>query len=88
MECFSKVYSEPPNPKSGYCAVMTCLQADQACPVVAGAALRVALPYDDPKAYDGTAAESARYDERCRQISREMLYVFRLVRAEMDTQSR
>jgi len=88
MECFSKVYNEAPNPKSDFCAVMTCSQADQSCPLVSGAALRLSLLYDDPKAYDGTAEESARYDERCRQIAREMLYAFRQVRAEMDAPSR
>ena len=28
--CFSKAYSDPPNPSKGYCAVMTCSQADDA----------------------------------------------------------
>lgn len=76
LECFSKVYDQPPNPRSEYCAVMTCTQADQACPIVAGAAWRIALPYDDPKAFDGKPEESAQYDARCRQIAREMLYAF------------
>ncbi|HZN35194.1 MAG TPA: protein-tyrosine-phosphatase [Pirellulaceae bacterium] len=76
MECFSKVYSESPNPTADFCAVMTCSQADQNCPQVRGAALRIALPFDDPKAFDGTPEEAAKYDERCRQIAREMLFVF------------
>lgn len=76
LDCFSKVYSESPNPAADFCAVMTCSQADKNCPVVAGAARRVAIPYDDPKANDGTPQESQKYDERCRQIAREMLYLF------------
>jgi len=76
MECFSKVYHEDPNPKKDFCAVMTCSQADQSCPLVAGAALRIAVPYEDPKAFDGTPEETERYDERCKQIAREMLYIF------------
>src|SRR5262245_33382790 len=76
MECFSKVYYEDPNPKKDFCAVMTCSQADQSCPLVAGAALRIAVPYEDPKAFDGTPEETERYDERCKQIAREMLYIF------------
>lgn len=76
VECFSKVYDQDPNPPQDFCAVMTCSQADQACPVVAGAALRMAIPYEDPKAFDGTPEEGERYDERCRQIAREMLFVF------------
>jgi hypothetical protein len=80
MLAFSKVYNEAPNPSEEFCAVMTCSQADRSCPVVRGAALRVAIPYEDPKAFDGTDREAEAYDERCRQISREMLYLFSQVR--------
>jgi arsenate reductase len=80
LVCFSKVYNESPNPKTDYCAVMTCSQADKSCPVVAGALLRVAIPFEDPKVADNTPAEAARYDERCQQISREMLYLFSQVK--------
>jgi arsenate reductase (thioredoxin) len=76
LECFSKVFAESPNPQTDFCAVMTCSQADAACPTVIGAAARFSLPYDDPKAFDGTPEESSRYDERCAQIGREMLYIF------------
>ncbi len=76
MQCFSKVYDQPPNPTGGFCAVMTCGAADVGCPVVFGAARRIAITYDDPKAADGTTQEAAVYDERCRQIAREMLYAF------------
>jgi protein-tyrosine-phosphatase len=76
LQAFSKVYDQAPNPREDFCAVMTCTQAEAACPVVRGASKRVAIPYEDPKAFDGTARESAAYDEGCRQISREMLYLF------------
>ena len=79
MVCFSKVYDQAPNPSGGFCAVMTCSAADEACPVVRGASERIAIPYDDPKEADGTARERAVYDERCRQIAREMLYALSLV---------
>lgn len=75
QRCFSKVYDQSPNPKSGYVAVMTCAEADAACPVVMTAALRVPLRYEDPKVADDTPQEAARYDERSRQICREMLYL-------------
>ncbi len=75
MICFSKVYDESPNPKTGYCAVMTCSQADEACPLVAGCELRIPIPYDDPKAADDTEMESQKYDERSAQICSEMLYM-------------
>jgi protein-tyrosine-phosphatase len=81
MTCFSKVYDQPPNPTAGFCAVMTCGEAEAACPIVFGAAERISLPYDDPKAADGTPEETAVYDERCRQIAREILYAFSRVKA-------
>jgi len=76
IRVFSKVVDEPPNPVGDFIAVMTCSSADAACPVVDGAAERVAIPYDDPMAGDGTGREAEIYDERCAEIAREMLYVF------------
>jgi protein-tyrosine-phosphatase len=73
---FSKRYDDEANPQAGFCAVMTCSEADEACPNVAGAKLRVPLHYADPKVADGKPEEAAKYDERCAQISREMLYLF------------
>ncbi len=80
LECFSKVYNEPPNPTSHYCAVMTCSEADQACPVAMGCDLRVPIRYEDPKVADDTEQESITYDERSSQICREMLYLMSQVR--------
>ncbi|MCZ6807509.1 MAG: protein-tyrosine-phosphatase [Deltaproteobacteria bacterium] len=76
IECFSKTYGHAFNPQRDFVAVMTCSQADRACPVVHGAALRVPIAYDDPKASDGTPEEASTYDARCRQIGAEMLYLF------------
>ncbi len=80
ITCFSKVFDQAPNPKQGFAAVMTCAQADAACPSVPGADARFAIPYEDPKAFDGDKLESIMYDERCAQIAREMLYLFSQVR--------
>jgi arsenate reductase len=82
MECFSKVHDQPPNPRQGFCAVMTCSAAEAACPVVFGATHRIAIRYDDPKEFDGSPLEQAKYDERCRQIAREMLYALSCVATE------
>lgn len=79
--CFSKVYNEPPNPETDFCAVMTCSQADKSCPVVKGSALRLAIPYEDPKVADDTPQEADAYDTRCQQICREMLYVMSKVKS-------
>lgn len=73
--CFSKTYGDPPNPNQHYCAVMTCSQADNACPLVMGCDLRIPIRYEDPKVADDTEFESQRYDERSAQICREMLYM-------------
>jgi arsenate reductase len=77
--CFSKAYGDTPNPSKGYCAVMTCSQADDACPLVMGCDLRMPIRYEDPKVADDTEFESQRYDERCAQICGEMLYMMSLV---------
>ncbi len=79
--CFSKTFDQPPNPGDGFCAVMTCSNADAGCPVVPGASRRMTIRYDDPKAFDGTDREAAMYDERCRQIAAEMLYSLSLAAA-------
>lgn len=79
MRIFSKVFDDPSNPARGFGAVMTCSHADEACPTVVGASFRIAIPYDDPKDFDGTEQEASMYDERCREISREMLFVFSLL---------
>ncbi len=75
MVLFSKKYDDPLNPTYGFAAIMTCSEADEECPLVRGAERRLSLHYDDPKAFDGTPQETAKYDERCRQIAIEMLYV-------------
>ena len=78
--CFAKGYNQPPNPKDNYIAVMTCSEADYACPVVVGASKRHTITYDDPKISDGTPMESATYDQRSEQIAIEMLYLMREVK--------
>jgi hypothetical protein len=75
VRSFSKVYDEGGNPTADFGAVMTCTHADQNCPFIPGA-VRIALPYEDPKAFDGTDQEGVKYAERCRQIARELLYAF------------
>jgi len=80
IQAFSKVYDQGGNPRSGdsaagFAAVMTCTHADENCPFIPGAT-RISLPFDDPKAFDDTPQEEARYDERTRQIAREIFYAF------------
>jgi hypothetical protein len=75
MLCYSKKYDAAENPRTGFAAIMTCSQADEACPVVSGAEARIPVMYEDPKAFDGTSREAEAYEERCRQIATEMLYM-------------
>jgi arsenate reductase len=73
--CFSKILTEKPNPTDKFAAIMTCSSADQSCPNVKGCELRLSLPYEDPKVADGTPHEAAAYDEKSKEIAREMLFV-------------
>lgn len=76
---FSKKLDDAANPSANFVAVMTCTQADAACPFVKGATRRVSVPYEDPKVADGTAEETQRYDERVEQIGRDLVWVLRQV---------
>ncbi len=78
LNVFSKKYDEGGNPARGFAAVMTCSEADQNCPIVRGADYRIGLPYEDPKAFDGTPEEEAMYRERVHQIGVEIGYAFSL----------
>ncbi len=73
---FSKLVDDPMNPTANFAAIMTCSGADENCPVVHGAEARIAIRYEDPKAYDNTPQEAEKYDGRSAQIAAEMYYVF------------
>jgi hypothetical protein len=64
---------------------MVCSEADAACPVVKGAALRISMPYLDPKIYDDGAYEAAKYAERRDDIGRLMLSVMLQARGELTS---
>lgn len=78
LECFSKTFDDAFNPQKDFAAIMTCSDADENCPFIPGAELRLPLTYNDPKEADDTPEETARYDERVRQIGREIFYALRL----------
>lgn len=73
---FSKKYDDEFNPNSGFAAIMTCSQADEGCPFVAGSEKRIAIMYEDPKISDGTPQQKEVYAERSQQIATEIKYVF------------
>lgn len=55
---------------------MTCSNAEQNCPFIPEAEIRIPVKYEDPKAFDDTEKEEQMYGERCKQIAEEMFYVF------------
>jgi len=73
---FSKTYDDNFNPQSEFAAIMTCSQADAGCPFIAGAEKRIPITCDDPKEFDGTKQQEAKYQERSLQIATELFYVF------------
>lgn len=82
--CFSKPYHDAFNPTSQFAAVVTCNSANEACPVVLGAAARFSVMYLDPKAFDGTPQMEEKYTERSLQIAEEFWYVFSQVKAALS----
>jgi protein-tyrosine phosphatase/arsenate reductase len=78
--CFSKTYDAATNPQKEFAAIMTCSDAEENCPFIPGVELRIATTYDDPRAFDNTPQQDAKYDERCKQIALETLYAFSLVK--------
>lgn len=87
MREYSKHYSDTTNPQSGFAALMVCSEADEGCPVVRGAALRLSMPFLDPKTYDSGAFESAKYAERRDDIGRVMLSAMLQARRQIDSKS-
>lgn len=49
---FSKKLYDDFNPKSEFAAIMTCSQADEGSPFIAGAEKRIQITFEDPKAFD------------------------------------
>lgn len=72
---FSKKYDHSFNPVSDFAAIMTCSQADEGCPFVAGSDKRIPITYEDPKLYDGTNLQNEKYQERSYQIASEVYYI-------------
>ena len=78
--CFSKKFDDTFNPASGFGAIMTCSSADQGCPFVPGCGKRIAITFDDPKAFDNTPQQEEKYLERSIQIATELLWVMENVK--------
>jgi arsenate reductase (thioredoxin) len=85
IRAYSKLYNADGNPTRDFIALMTCSVADKSCPIVQGASSRYAIHYVDPRLCDDLPTETAAYNERCREIAREMFYIMSEVRNHLDT---
>lgn len=75
--CYSKRFEDQEHIPASFWALMTCSDADENCPLIPQASHRFSLNYLDPKVFDGSAKQEEAYDERCRQISTELMWVFK-----------
>ena len=73
---FSKTFDDSFNPQSEFAAILTCSSADQGCPFIAGAEVRIPITFEDPKAFDNTPQQAEKYEERSLQIATEFFYIF------------
>ena len=72
---FSKIYSDSHNPGKAFIALLVCDEADASCPNVRGASHRIAMPFQDPKSFDGSELEAIKYSEQRDEIGRIMLSI-------------
>ncbi len=80
---FSKCFNHPFNPKTDFAAILTCSDADEGCPFIEGADVRIPMTFEDPKAYDNTNLQSEKYIQRGLQIATELKYVFSKVNTKV-----
>jgi len=87
VRMYSKRFTDEGNPQKDFAALFACDQAADSCPIVQGAGLHLPIPYVDPKVTDNSPAEAATYDERSRQIAREMFYLMSMVRVDPEARA-
>lgn len=78
---FSKTWDANFNPSSEFAAILTCSQADEACPFIPGAEKRIPITYEDPKAFDNSPLQAEKYQETSLQIATELAYVFSQIKS-------
>lgn len=80
---FSKCFDHPFNPKTDFAAILTCSDADEGCPFIEGADVRIPMTFEDPKVYDNTSLQIEKYIQRGLQIATELKYVFSKVNTKV-----
>ncbi len=78
---FSKKFDADFNPASMFAAIMTCSSAYHGCPFIAGAEKRIAITFEDPKAFDNSPQQAEKYKQRSMQIATEFFYVFSKIKS-------
>lgn len=73
---FSKSYDHAFNPSANFAAVLTCSHADENCPLILGADVRIPFTFEDPKIYDDSPLQLEKYRERSLEIATQLYYVF------------
>lgn len=74
---YSKTLEDVALPSRDFAAVMVCDDADAKCPVVQGADLRVAMTFNDPKAFDGKHEEASEYARTRDLLAQVMLQIIK-----------
>jgi arsenate reductase len=76
IETHSMTFDDIPLQNKGFAAVMVCSSASDNCPYIAGTEKRIALPFEDPKAYDEHPDKKQAYLHTGKEIAREMKFAF------------
>ena len=77
--CFSKEVTHEENPQDEFIAIMVCGEAEQNCPFIPSASMRISTTYEDPKKYDNTPQELSEYVKTSLLIGTECLYMYSLI---------
>ncbi len=75
FEQFSKTLDDPSIPQQDLVAIMVCRSADEACPFVPGASLRLSIPFEDPGKTDQTPEAPAAYLATVEEIGRSFNFL-------------
>jgi len=84
LELFSKKYDHQSNPQDGFAAVLVCSDAEEACPFIPTAEIRVPITFDDPKIYDNTPEAQKGYASARDLIAIDLLYIFGLINNKLN----
>ncbi|MBM3418122.1 MAG: protein-tyrosine-phosphatase [Bacteroidetes bacterium] len=77
--CFSKEVTHEVNAQDEFIAIMVCGEAEQNCPFIPSASMRISTTYEDPKKYDDTPVELFEYVKSSLLIGLECLYLYSFI---------